>query len=714
MAKGRRRRGAAEPDVDVANVGASTTAVSDLDSTRLANTDLDSTHLRSTVLDSTVLDNTGADSSDPDAAEESGNTEEAGGAAGSKMLRNSLFLMVSAGLTAGIGFIFWALVAHLYSSTQIGLATTLLSAISLISFLSTFGFGATMIRFQADGEARHRQVSVMLALVAGASFVLGTGYVLLVKVISPDLAFIRDKPLYAVVLIVICVFATINLVTDSVFMAARRAEYNTLVDGFIQSLTKLVLPALVIGMGAMGIVAASGAGYVVATLASLYFMYSKIGFRFSFRLGGTRIRETAGYSATTHFSSLLNLIPQLALPVITLRWLGPDDVTYYYLGSQIAALLSTGSYAIGDALFSEGAHDPEQLRSLMKRSATIMTAVMIPGVAAVILVREPLLSLFGSKYPGHAQGLLTILALGALAVAFHTWATSALRITGRMKPLLGSNVVYMVATLALALGFAHRGLNWIGWSWALGNLASGLFAVAFVPGAKIAAQTEADEDYDLYEPGEDLARDGDRVPVGAGAAAAGAGSAPRPRPRQSVWVGVGDSTAITEPMFFPWNRPEARGRSDRFDAYSPDSPNSGGGATPKAYGRESWRPVRTGGLRMRPRSMPGQAGPAAPGQAAQRPATQGPAAGPREPQQDPMGLRDRIGAPGLAAPPSAADAEETLIMRPIVVPDSFFRPEPEERGPVPKPRSQPETEPRTDDASGAGDAADAPWRPAGP
>ncbi|MBS2532689.1 lipopolysaccharide biosynthesis protein [Catenulispora sp. NF23] len=575
--------------------------------------------------------------SDPDGIDSTDDTgaEDTGGGPGTKMLRNSLFLMASAGLTAGIGFIFWALVAHLYSSTQIGLATTLLSAISLISFLSTFGFGATMIRFPARGAARHRQVSMMLALVAAASFVLGTGYVLAVRMISPDLAFVRDKPVYALVLIVICVFATVNLVTDSVFMAARRAEYNTLVDGFIQSVAKLAIPVFVVGMGAMGIVAASGTGYVVATLASLYFMYRKLDFRFSFRLGGTRIRETAGYSATTQFSSLLNLIPQLALPIITLRWLGPDDVTYYYLGSQVAALLSTGSYAIGDALFSEGAHDPEQLRSLMKRSAAIMTAVMVPGVAAVILVREPLLSLFGSKYPGHAQGLLTILALGALAVAFHTWASSALRITGRMTALLGSNLVYLVATLALALGFAHRGLNWIGWAWALGNLASGLFAVAFVPGAKMAALDEAGEDR---------------------------GPSERPEPEQDfARVAVGDSTAITEPMFFPWNRPEARGRSDRFEAYGSDGDDY---APPQLYGRESWQPVGAGGLRVRPRWIPRQARPAVP-----RPSS--------EPEPEP----------------------EPTIVRPINVPESFFRPEPEED-------RDPRPEPPVDDASG-----DGPWRP---
>ncbi|WP_194896499.1 lipopolysaccharide biosynthesis protein [Catenulispora pinisilvae] len=627
MARGH-RRAATESEPDDRKSGDPDAAYPDTDSEfygpGLKDSDLDGSELDSSELDGT-------------------DAEDAGGGPGTKMLRNSLFLMASAGLTAGIGFIFWALVAHLYSSTQIGLATTLLSAISLISFLSTFGFGATMIRFPARGAARHRQVSMMLALVAAASFVLGTGYVLAVRLISPDLAFVRDKPVYALVLIVICVFATVNLVTDSVFMAARRAEYNTLVDGFIQSVAKLAIPVFVVGMGAMGIVAASGTGYVVATLASLYFMYRKLDFRFSFRLGGTRIRETAGYSATTQFSSLLNLIPQLALPIITLRWLGPDDVTYYYLGSQIAALLSTGSYAIGDALFSEGAHDPEQLRSLMKRSATIMTAVMVPGVAAVILVREPLLSLFGSKYPGHAQGLLTILALGALAVAFHTWASSALRITGRMTALLGSNLVYLLATLALALGFAHRGLNWIGWAWALGNLASGLFAVAFVPGAKMAALDQAGEDH---------------------------GSAERLEPEQDfARVAVNDSTAITEPMFFPWNRPEARGRSDRFDAYGSDDD---GHAPPQLYGRESWRPVGAGGLRVRPRSVPRQARPTVPRSSS-------------EPEPEP----------------------EPPIVRPINVPESFFRPEPEEDR---DPRPERGPEPPMDDASGAG-AADGPWRP---
>lgn len=654
MAKGRRRRGAARPRGDASKAEHGDIAGRDDIGDRAGFTDQAT---QATRADRGDYGGHGGGADGGDSGPEGGGGEDAGGGAGTKMLRNSLFLMASAGLTAGIGFLFWALVAHLYSSTQIGLATTLLSAISLISFLSTFGFGNTMIRFQADGAARHRQVSVMLALVAGASFVLGTGYILAVKVISPDLAFIRDKPVYALVLIVICVFATVNLVTDSVFMAARRAEYNTLVDGFIQSLSKLAIPMFVTGMGAMGVVAASGTGYVVATLASLYLMNRKLGFRFSFRLGGTRIRETASYSATTHFSSLLNLIPQLALPIITLRWLGPDDVTYFYLGTQIASLLSTGSYAIGDALFSEGAHDPEQLQSLMKRSAAIMTAVMVPGVTAVILVREPLLSLFGSKYPGHAQGLLTVLALGALAVAFHTWATSALRITGRMKPLLGSNLVYMVATLALALGFAHRGLDWIGWSWALGNLASGLFAVVFVPGAK-AAFDEAGVDHEGYEepaPQEALARGGDRVPAGVGAA----GPRERPLPRQNPWIGVGDSTAITSPMFFPWNRPEVRGRSDRFDAYE----------------HESSRLEPTGGLRVRPRSMPRQAGP-------------------------------------VAVPPPSPQ-EETQILRPIVVPDSFFRPEPEDHDRLPEQGRRGEAPESRGDAGPGADEADHHWQPPG-
>jgi len=478
-----------------------------------------------------------------------------------KMLQNSLFLLASAGLTAGIGFIFWAVVAHLYTAARIGLATSLLSAISLISYLSLFGLNATLIGFPASGKSRNSQISLSLAAVSGTSLVLGAGYLGGLGLFGPQLEFIRT-PWMAAAFIAFCVFAAINLLTDSVFIGARLPQYNTLVDGVIQSLAKLATPVFLVALGAVGIVAAAGVGYAVAVAASLLFMYRKVGFRLDFRTKGTRLRESMRYSASSYLSNLLNLFPLLVLPSIVLRALGPEQAAYYYLAVQIATLLNAASHAIGDNLFAEGAYDPAGTSALLRRSAKIMAVVVIPSALIVTAVRGPLLSLFGAQYSAHAQGLLAILALGSVAVAFNTWATCALRITHRMRQLVVSNAIYTVAIIGFAAAFSSRGLIWAGLAWVIGTFVSALVAAVCIPrkaAQPTAEAVDADEAYAL------------------GTTAL------------TAWQGYADAS-VTEPMFFPWNRPEAI----RF----PGTPRYS-----SSFGRMSAEFSHPGGMRQRPRTV---------------------------------------------------------------------------------------------------------------
>ena len=46
---------------------------------------------------------------------------------GDHLVRNSLFTMLAAGSMGGFGFLFWLVCAHLFTSAQIGVATTLIS-----------------------------------------------------------------------------------------------------------------------------------------------------------------------------------------------------------------------------------------------------------------------------------------------------------------------------------------------------------------------------------------------------------------------------------------------------------------------------------------------------------------------------------------------------------------------------------------------------------
>ena len=403
-----------------------------------------------------------------------------------KIMESSLFLMASTGLTAGLGFLFWILVDHSYSPERVGLATSLINAISLISYLSLFGLNSVLIRYQAAGPARNSQVTRSLLISGGGGLLFANGFLVLLPWLSPKLEFIRQNPLYALLFVAFCGLAAINLLTDSVFMAARLPQYNLLVDGIVQSLSKLAMPIFLVTFGAVGIVASTGIGYAVAVVASLIAMYWRLDFRLDVRTPETLLREHARYSLANYSSALLNLVPQLALPMIALQKLGSEAEAYYFMAFQVANILYAASHSIGDATFSEASHDVSRLAECLRRSAKLNLIILLPTVAIVTLGARLLLELFGTAYADHAQGLLMLLALGALAVALNNWSSNALRVAGAIRPLVASNVVYAVVSIGFAEAMAMHGTLWIGWAWVGGNLLSGLVALVYVPSSTAA------------------------------------------------------------------------------------------------------------------------------------------------------------------------------------------------------------------------------------
>ncbi|GAA5009940.1 lipopolysaccharide biosynthesis protein [Kitasatospora paranensis] len=394
------------------------------------------------------------------------------------MYRSSFFLLASSVTTAALGFLFWVVVARFYSPEQVGLATSLISATSLLAYLSMFGLNSTLVRFPAPAPARNAQLTQAVVLVAAASAAAALLYLGGLPLYAPKLLFVREHPLTAAAFVLFCVCAAVNTLTDSVFISARLPQLNVLVDGVIQGLVKLALPVLLVAFGPSGIVGSTGGGYIVAVLASLVLMRRRIGFRFDLRTRGTRLREQLGYSVASYTSSLLNLLPLMVVPLIVLARLGTAAAGYYYVAFQIASMLHAVSGAVGEALFAEVSSDESRFGELLRRSATIIAAVQIPAVLVVALGSTLLLRIFGGSYADRGHGLLTVLAVGALAVALNTWASFALKLARSMTHLILSNVLFAVVTIGLTALWAPRGLIWVGLAWGTGNLTSGLYAAA--------------------------------------------------------------------------------------------------------------------------------------------------------------------------------------------------------------------------------------------
>ncbi|MFI7500458.1 lipopolysaccharide biosynthesis protein [Streptomyces sp. NPDC049687] len=391
--------------------------------------------------------------------------------------RNSFFVLATTATTAALGFLFWVVVARFYSPAQVGIATSLISAMSLISYLAQFGLNSTLVRFPAASSDRNAQLTLALCVVAGAGGLLALGYLAGLPLYGEKLLFVRDNPVAVATFAALCAFAALNQLAKSVFTGARAPELNVLSDGLTQGVTKLALPAFLTGLGMYGIVGSTGAGFAAAVLCALFLMRRRLDFRFELRVGGTRLREQFTYSLASYLSGLLNLLPQLVLPLIVLHHLGAEATGYFYVAFQIAALLNAIAYSVGEALFAEGSHDPSQLPMLLRRTAVIIAAAQTPAAAVVAGGSGLILWVFGSQYSDAARPLLIACAIGSLAVALSAWANFALKITRQLRQLIVNNAVFAVVTISLALLWAHRGLVWIGWAWGLGNLASGLVAL---------------------------------------------------------------------------------------------------------------------------------------------------------------------------------------------------------------------------------------------
>ena len=63
------------------------------------------------------------------------------------LFKNAYFLMFSSLTSAVSGFFFWLIAARFYSTEDVGLATAIIAAMSLISMLSLLGFDISLVRF---------------------------------------------------------------------------------------------------------------------------------------------------------------------------------------------------------------------------------------------------------------------------------------------------------------------------------------------------------------------------------------------------------------------------------------------------------------------------------------------------------------------------------------------------------------------------------------
>ena len=127
--------------------------------------------------------------------------------------------------------------------------------------LFLFGLNSTLVRFLPTSKDRDALITAAVILVAAFGAGFGLIYLLLTPILAPRLAFVEHRPAMVVGFVLLASAAAVNLLTDSVFIASRKASYCALTDGGVSGITKIVSGLILAGTGAYGLFCACAAGF---------------------------------------------------------------------------------------------------------------------------------------------------------------------------------------------------------------------------------------------------------------------------------------------------------------------------------------------------------------------------------------------------------------------------------------------------------------------
>jgi len=386
------------------------------------------------------------------------------------LYRNSLFLMATTAVTAGLGFFFWMIVARYYTEYEVGVAAAIISAVKLLALISTLGMDIALIRFlpkaREPGEMINSCFTVcgIVALAVSGIFIAG------LNLWSPAIVFVREKAMFLLAFIIFAVGWPLSGIVDSVFIAKRRAEF-ALAKNTIFSLLKIPLPIiLVLFFHAFGIVSSWGVAIGIALIISLFLFLPRVQERYKpvLRIKLNIIKDIWKYSAGNYFVSIFSTAPSLVLPIIIVNLVSAEQTAYFYVAWMISTLLLAIPFAVSTSLFAEGVHSEEELAANARRSLRFILLLLVPAIALLVLLGKWLLLLFGESYSSNALTLLWILGFSSLFTGMNSIYYTILRVRGRIRELLMIRALIAITVLvassliAPTVGIVGIGYAWIG------------------------------------------------------------------------------------------------------------------------------------------------------------------------------------------------------------------------------------------------------------
>jgi O-antigen/teichoic acid export membrane protein len=396
--------------------------------------------------------------------------------------RGGLALLINTGLTGILGFSYWIIATHLFSTYAVGVAGALVAATTLLSGIGQLNLSGMAMRFLPKAaEKSRRLVLVTYVFTASVAGSLAIASLIAVRILASRSSPLRLDTIQSVAFVLAVTATSVFIIQDNVLIGLRRAIWVPAENGAF-GLAKIAMLLLLAPIGTAFALFSSWMIPLTLTIPAISavlfrrFLPPAPRPRRSARLGRDLRSKIIRFAVGDATGGLFTQAWTYLLPVIIAASLGGSANALFYTSFLFSSTIDQVAANYASPLTVEGAHAPDEISSLIRLALRRIFTVIAPIVILLIAISPWLLRAFGNSYVAAAP-LLDMLLIACLPKAFSTVYYACCRIQRQTHRSAYMQAAVCIATLSIVVLLAHPfGLRGVGLGVVAVQLSAGFFS----------------------------------------------------------------------------------------------------------------------------------------------------------------------------------------------------------------------------------------------
>lgn len=366
------------------------------------------------------------------------------------------------------GMLFWTINTKLYTPEEVGIATAMISSMTLITGFSMLGLNVGIIRYLPKAKNKSENINTVITTVLLSSSLISLVFLLGLNYFSPKLAFLQQNYIFFIIFILLAVILSIDNIFSNTFIATRNSKY-VFYKSILGNILKILAPFALIGLGSYAIYLSSSLSFVVAFILGIIILYKTLNYKIRFAINKNILKNMFKLSFTNYIASFLASLPLSLLPILIVNQLGSKEAGIFYLDLMIINLLNTIQSSIGQSLFAEGSNDIKDLKKHVLKAVKFIILILVPAILITIFLGQYILLIFGKVYSDEGIYLLRLLAISVIFTSINGLLSAILNIKAKVNLILIMCIIGPIILLTFIYFLLPSGLIALGYAWLFGE-----------------------------------------------------------------------------------------------------------------------------------------------------------------------------------------------------------------------------------------------------